>query len=165
MIKIIEGNLFDTTASIIAHQVNCRGVMGSGVAKQVQKNYTDVFEQYKALCYANAPRNLLGMAQPCYSFYNEDNPKIIVNLFGQEDYGTDRQYTNIPALFQALCGLKHFMIGRNNPRIALPYKIGCARGGADWDKEVFPIIKLIFLDTDIDIELWKLPEGVNDNEL
>ena len=47
----------------------------------------------------------------------------------------------------------------------MPYKIGCARGGADWDKEVFPMIRLIFLESDIDIELWKLPEGVNDNEL
>lgn len=165
MIKIIEGNLFDTTAPIIAHQVNCKGVMGSGVARQVKKNYPDIFEQYQALCCANDPQSLLGIAQPCYSFYNEDNPKIIVNLFGQESYGTDRQYTNISALFQALCGLRYFVIDRTNSRIALPYKIGCARGGADWDKEVFPMIKLIFLETDIDIELWKLPEGVDDNEL
>lgn len=163
MIKIIEGNLFDTTASIIAHQVNCRGVMGSGVAKQVRKIDQRVFEEYRDLCYANYPKVLLGMAQPCYS---KTLSKFIVNLFGQETYGTyPQQYTDISALFSALCGLKYFMIGRKEQRIALPYKIGCGRGGARWEEEVFPMIKAIFSETVIDVELWKLPEGVNDNEL
>ena len=35
MIKVIPGNLFDSEAQILAHQVNCKGVMGSGVAKEV----------------------------------------------------------------------------------------------------------------------------------
>lgn len=163
MIKIIEGNLFDTTAPIIAHQVNCKGVMGSGVARQVKKIDQLVYEQYRDLCYANYPKVLLGMAQPCYS---KVLSKFIVNLFGQESYGAERQhYTDISALFQAMCGLRYFMVGRKNLRIAMPYKLECARGGADWDKEVFPMIRLIFLETDIDVELWKLPEGVNDDEL
>lgn len=163
MIKIIEGNLFDTTAPVIAHQVNCRGVMGSGVARQVKKIDQGVFEEYRDLCYANYPKVLLGMAQPCYS---KVLSKFIVNLFGQETYGTDpQQYTDISALFSALSGLRYFMIGRKEQRIALPYKIGCGRGRADWDKDIYPMIRLVFLETDIDIELWKLPEGVNDNEL
>ena len=37
MIKIINGDLFDTDANIICHQVNCKGKMGSGVALQVKK--------------------------------------------------------------------------------------------------------------------------------
>lgn len=163
MIKIIEGNLFDTTAPIIAHQVNCKGVMGSGVARQVKKIDQGVFEEYRDLCYANYPKVLLGMAQPCYSKVLH---RFVVNLFGQETYGTDPQhYTDISALFQAMCGLRYFMVGRKELRIAMPYYIGCARGGADWNKEVFPMIRLIFLETDIDVELWKLPEGVNDDEL
>lgn len=163
MIKIIEGSLFDTTAPIIAHQVNCKGAMGSGVARQVKKIDQLVYEQYRDLCYANYPMALLGTAQPCYS---KVLSKFIVNLFGQENYGTNPQkYTNITALFQAMCGLRYFMLGRKDLRIAMPYRIGCARGGADWDKEVFPMIRLIFLETDIDVELWKLPEGVNDDEL
>ncbi len=46
MIKIIDGNLFDTKAKIIAHQVNCRGVMGSGVALQIKERYPYVYEMY-----------------------------------------------------------------------------------------------------------------------
>lgn len=154
MIKIIEGNLFDTTAPIIAHQVNCKGVMGSGVAAQIKKLYPEVFQQYQDLCYANRPKILLGTAQPCRT----QNGDIIVNLFGQEDFGYNStiQFTDTSALAQALYGLRYFMENKSTKVIALPYKIGCGRGNANWDGEVYPLIKSIFLETDIDVELWKL---------
>ena len=38
-IKIIDGNLFDSKAKIIAHQVNCQGKMNSGVAKEVRQRF------------------------------------------------------------------------------------------------------------------------------
>lgn len=38
-IKYIKGSLLDTDAKIIVHGCNCQGVMGSGVAKQLKKNY------------------------------------------------------------------------------------------------------------------------------
>lgn len=38
MIKIIQGDLLEAKENIIAHQVNCKGVMGSGVAKQIKQN-------------------------------------------------------------------------------------------------------------------------------
>ena len=41
MVKIIEGNLFDTKANIICHQCNCQGVMGSGVAAEVKRRYPE----------------------------------------------------------------------------------------------------------------------------
>lgn len=34
MIKTIEGNILDAEEDIICHQVNCKGVMGAGLAKQ-----------------------------------------------------------------------------------------------------------------------------------
>lgn len=47
MIEIIEGNLFDTDAKFICHQVNCMGKMGSGVALQVRQRFPHVYEEYK----------------------------------------------------------------------------------------------------------------------
>ena len=44
MIKIIDGDLFDTDAKFICHQVNCMGKMGSGVALQVRKKFPHVYE-------------------------------------------------------------------------------------------------------------------------
>lgn len=49
MIKIIDGDLFETDAKFIVHQVNCMGRMGSGVALQVKEKYPHVYEEYKKL--------------------------------------------------------------------------------------------------------------------
>lgn len=47
MLKHIKGDIFESGAQVILHQVNCQGVMGSGVAKQVREKYPIVFEYYK----------------------------------------------------------------------------------------------------------------------
>lgn len=47
MIEIIEGNLFDTDAKFICHQVNCMGKMDSGVALQIKQRFPHVYEEYK----------------------------------------------------------------------------------------------------------------------
>ena len=44
MIKHIKGDIFKSNADAILHQVNCQGVMGSGIAKQVKENFPVVFE-------------------------------------------------------------------------------------------------------------------------
>lgn len=151
---IKEGNIFDSDADIICHQVNCQGVMGSGVAKEVRERYPEVFIRYKTLCnlQKNYPAGLLGGAQ---IIPVERNGKTcwIANCFGQEKYGYDgAQYTSIGALMEAFQDVAHFA-KESNKTVAMPYKIGCCRGGADWET-VKKIIDVTF--KDCDVELWKL---------
>lgn len=47
MIQHKIGDLFESDADIIAHHVNCRGVMGSGVAKPVRFLFTETYHEYK----------------------------------------------------------------------------------------------------------------------
>ena len=49
-VKEIKGDLLSSDVKIRCHQVNCRGVMGAGLALQVKQKYPEAFEQYKALC-------------------------------------------------------------------------------------------------------------------
>ena len=86
-IKVIDGDLFDTTAPIICHQVNCQCRMGSGVAKQVREKYPIAYRQYMNLCTdkGSNPDALLGTAQFVYG-----TDKIIVNMFAQNKYGYDK---------------------------------------------------------------------------
>lgn len=35
---------------VVCHQVNCMGVMGAGLAKQVRNRYPGVYRAYKELC-------------------------------------------------------------------------------------------------------------------
>ena len=44
--KVIDGDLLNTQAKYICHQVNCKGRMGSGVAKQIRAKYPEVYTAY-----------------------------------------------------------------------------------------------------------------------
>lgn len=176
MVKVIEGNLFDSKAQLVVHQVNCQGVMGSGVAKQVATLYPHVEVEYRKYirhCKKNGNKPL-GTVQYVpvdnWSLIMVDTMKntdvieydkeyqYICNLFGQSDYGYNgEQYTNLKALKNGLYDIKD-KAKKLNAKIAMPYKIGCCRGGADWDNVVFPMIKKVF-GNDIDVELWRLDKG------
>ena len=45
-IKIINGNILDAKTDFILHQVNCQGVMGSGVAKTLRQYENGLFQLY-----------------------------------------------------------------------------------------------------------------------
>ena len=65
MIKIIDGDLFTSKANFIVHQVNCQGVMGSGVAAQVVEKFSHVeteYRKYLRYCKKNKTK-ALGTAQ------------------------------------------------------------------------------------------------------
>ena len=163
MIKIIDGDLFDTDAKFICHQVNCMGKMRSGVALQVREKFPHVYEEYKKV----ASPKMLGKVQvvpvdPSFVGYPfrgiPQEKQLICNLFAQNKYGYDgKQYTDINALLECFGVVawiaQHFIA---NGKIAMPYKIGCARGGANWD-EVYKIIEYAF--SNCAIELWRCDKG------
>ena len=163
-IKIINGNLFQSDARIIAHQVNCQKKMGSGVALQIKKKYPNVYNEYIKVC----SEEMIGKIQvvPINSRWNgydtgsiiiPQSEQFICNMFAQNNYGYDgKQYTNINALrkcMQSLRILTFLKNGHYGNKIAMPYKIGCCRGGANWD-EVYKMIEEIF--SNCDVELWRL---------
>ena len=61
-----------------------------------------------------------------------DDNKLIANMFGQDAYGTDKQYTEIDKLESCFFKLYKYAI-EHNLSIAMPYGIGCGQGGADWN--------------------------------
>ena len=128
-------DIFNTVDDIIVHQVNCQGVMGSGIAKQVKALYPRVFNAYVEYCKKS---NILGTSLIVY-----DRGKYIANVFGQYNYGNGLQ-TNYNALSS---GLKEvYTFAKNNLlSVAIPYKIGCGLGGGDWNV-VSKIIESIFTD-------------------
>lgn len=151
MVEVKTGNVFDTDAKYICHQVNCKGKMASGVAKEVRERYPNVYWEYMNIWERSVGLgiSLLGQAQ----FVKVEPNRIIVNCFAQNNYGYDGgQYTNIKALKLALSAVAA-IAKQDNSKVAMPYKIGCVRGGADWSV-VEPMIEEIF--KDVHCELWKL---------
>lgn len=156
MIKHIKCDIFESGADVILHQVNCQGVMGSGIAKQVREKFPNVYNQYKMMC-KDAVGNhtlLLGTAQ-CVAI--TDN-KFIVNLFAQEDFGYDgRCYTDYNALKKCLRAVKRYPMFYDKV-IAIPYLMGCHRGGGDWDV-VYKMIEDIFGNSNVDVLICEYNGG------
>ena len=44
MITYKNGDLLESNCNFICHQVNCQGVMGSGIAKQIRNLFPFVYE-------------------------------------------------------------------------------------------------------------------------
>lgn len=141
-------DIFLSDSAIICHQVNCLGVMGAGIAKQMKQKYPENFDYYKELCdeFSYRPELLLGQ---CQLTMNSDDTmplpytRYIANLFGQVGYGRDRQQTDLKALFQAFLSLREQSKLIDKFTIAIPYSIGCGLGGANWN-DVYKIIEKVF---------------------
>jgi len=140
-----KGSILTANSGIIVQQVNCQGVMGSGVAAAIRLKYPQVFDQYIEFCLENSNANdLLGkllMVKISPSLY-------VANIFGQLNYGRNpgsqprQMYTSYDALdagFQKLelfiCNLHSDALDNDmdfvNPVIHYP-EIGCGLGGGSW---------------------------------
>lgn len=147
MIKVVFGDLLKANEDIIAHQVNCQGVMGSGIAKQIREKYPHLYDSYFDFCQGVHPVELLGMCQ----VVEVQDQRHVANLFGQLNYGRSNQlYTNYGALENALKLLKWNAQARNLS-IAIPHGIGCGLANGDWKGVVKPMIHRVFSDYDITI--------------
>lgn len=152
-VVIKEGNVFDSDAKIICHQVNCQGVMGSGVAKEVRERYPNVYAEYRNKCEQNKnyPARMLGTAQMIP--IDAKGSRWIANCFGQDRFGYDgKQYTSVGALMEAFQEVAK-LAKMTGAKVAMPYGIGCVRGGANWIV-VKKIIDVTF--QGVDVELWRL---------
>lgn len=54
MIKSIKGNILNVTEGIIVQQVNCHGIMGAGLAKQIRDKWPSAYDSYQARIYNTA---------------------------------------------------------------------------------------------------------------
>lgn len=136
-IKNVKGDLLTSSCVIRCHQVNCRGVMGSGIAKQIKEKYPEVFPPYQALCKQFGGK-LLGEVQliPCH------DGTLIANLFGQDDWGTDKVQTDMPALEECFSKL-YIFAAKTGASVGFPRLMGADRGGGDWNK-IEALIKMYF---------------------
>ncbi|MGO0060889.1 macro domain-containing protein [Brevibacillus fluminis] len=147
---IKKGDLLKASENIIGHQVNCQGVMGSGIAKAIRVRYPEVYQQYREICEASTEKmQLLGICQ----LVHIKAAMTVANLFGQYNYGKGGQrYTDYEALHRALTSLKE-QAARSQLTVALPYNIGCGLANGEWDV-VEAMIEEVF--SDYSVTLYRL---------
>jgi O-acetyl-ADP-ribose deacetylase (regulator of RNase III) len=139
MVRIEEGDLLECDVSVIAHQVNCKGAFGAGLAGQIAERWPACKRSYENHVRAHNSGELLGTV-----LVWEGQEKTVVNLFGQDEPGPN---TDDLVLYTAVQSLKDYMISDGIEVVALPWKIGCGIGGGDWD-EIKHMIESLFSDVD-----------------
>lgn len=126
-------NILEVTEGYIYHQVNCQGVVGSGLAKQIKDKYPEVYTEYLQLCKIVSEYSLLGK---CQTISVREN-LCIVNVFGQQYYGHGQRFTSYDAIDKAL------QVSAKYNTKQLPHyfpRLGCGLGGGDWN-----VVKQIIL--------------------
>ncbi len=159
MLKYYNGDIFTSDADIICHQVNCKGVFEKGLDGQIRKLFPEVEKTYKLLTKQwqeqadGRTGALLGRvsAQPVQK---DGRWFLIANLYGQDDYGKDKVYTDYRALEQAVQEIRDFADARDKQeKIAFPYMIGCSNAGGDWEV-VQGILEKVFKGYEGEVQIW-----------
>lgn len=120
------GDVTEATENFIAHGCNCQGVMGSGVAKVIKQKFPLAYEYYHNVVkyYGDRKEELLGSY--CSVMVGD---KIILNLFTQKNYGTDKRHMNYAAI---LSSFEKVYEDFGKCQIAIPL-IGAGLGGGNWE--------------------------------
>lgn len=137
-IKYEKRDITTVTNGILAHGVNCLGVMGSGVAGAIRSKWPKVFQEYSEYwnAFDNPNEEMLGIVQ----VVDINDELKVANCFTQVKCGNDgKRYANLDAVQEALEGVFAYA-DTYDLQIFLP-RIGCGLGGLKWDTEVEPIIK------------------------
>lgn len=133
MINHVKGNLLDSNCDYICHQVNCQGVMGSGIAKQIRERFPEVYERYIDLYRFLTKRYLdpSGMLGDIDIVPLKKSSRHIINMYSQDTCGYDgKRYTSYDAFANALHSIKEKVpFGKS---IGFPKNIGCGLGGGSW---------------------------------
>lgn len=160
MIKIVNGDLLQSNLPLIAHQTNCLGVMGAGIAKTIKNKWNSVYTQYANYCKIfKYSKKLLGKCQLCIT--GDEPINLVANLFGEYSFTEsvapyENRHTDYDALKEALLDLKACCENYNIKELGIPYKLGCGLAGGDWDGVVFPILQEIFNDNTVTLYIYKL---------
>jgi O-acetyl-ADP-ribose deacetylase (regulator of RNase III) len=141
-----KGNLFEADdLDALAHGVNCKGVMGAGIAKEFARRWSDILPPYREFCQgASVP---LGAAW----LYIAGDGTLIFNLTTQRRPGPDAKLRWVA---QAVGNMLEQAELTGVKRIGMP-RIGCGIGGLEW-VEVRMIVELLANESPVEVVVFSL---------
>ncbi len=129
MIEFTSGDMFQVPADVRVNTVNCKGVMGAGVALAFKNRYPEMFKDYQTAC-----RD--GRVRPgALHVWKSLTGDWVINFPTKRDWRDPSNYEDIRAGLEAL---RKYLLEHGKVSVALP-ALGCGNGGLDWDK-VAPMI-------------------------
>ncbi len=120
------GDLLKATEGVIGHGVNCKGVMGAGIAKAIRAAYpAEMFEQYRT---ASLTRELVPGSVDWYRVCDKSQPDLL-NIASQNSPGADARLEWLAEGMLLALPLAKALGGE---ALAVP-RIGCGIGGLTWE--------------------------------
>ena len=140
MLKVINGDLLDVTKGVIIHQVNCKKVMGGGVALSIRNKYPQHYKDYM-----EAEQKLGNLV------VTDLGDLIIIGMFSQFNYGRLKYmvYTDYEAFRECLNKIKEMKDQYPELEFYMPFGIGCGLANGNWHiissliEEVCPFVTLV----------------------
>ncbi|MDD4454626.1 MAG: macro domain-containing protein [Candidatus Methanomethylophilaceae archaeon] len=152
MIKYIQGgDIFDSHADALVNPVNCKGVMGKGIALEFKKRFPEYFRIYRETCIQEKlrPGILLYVHLDVQPPLFENQQPAVVMFPTKDDW---RKRSQLNWIEDGLQFLKNHYKQWNIKSIALP-QLGCGLGGLDWEN-VEPLIEKYFEGEDLEVEVY-----------
>jgi O-acetyl-ADP-ribose deacetylase (regulator of RNase III) len=144
MIEFTKGDMFEEAADIRVNTVNCKGVMGAGVALAFKNRYPEMFKDYQRACAA-------GEVQPGrLHVWKTLTGEWVVNFPTKRDWRDPSQYEDIAS---GLSALRAYLQSQGPVSVVLP-ALGCGHGGLDWSK-VAPMIEEGLADLEARIRVFE----------
>jgi len=141
-----KGDIFEGTTQVIVNTVNCKGVMGKGLALAFKQRYPEMFSVYQQECKSGRLR----IGRP--TLYQKSTPWIL-NFPTKDNWKANSKLEYLEK------GLEYFV---NNYKqagitsIAFP-KLGVQNGKLSWD-EVGPLMAQYLGPLDIDVFIYVAEE-------
>lgn len=149
MIHFTKGDMFNLDVDIRVNTVNCKGVMGAGVALAFKKRYPDMFLDYKMACDADEVR------PGKMHVWKSKRGEWIINFPTKRHWREKSRYEDI---MSGLASLREYLGNFPGVRVALP-ALGCGNGGLDWAK-VAPMIEEQLRDIDAEIFVFEPGDSI-----
>lgn len=119
-----HGNALNGPERYLAHGCNNKGVMGSGIAKEIRAKFPIAYEYYRFTFHRSGL--VMGNIIPYL-----DQEKNIINCITQNGYGRDgKKYVSYDAIEQCIMHINEMTDGKA-VHVAMP-KIGAGLGGGNW---------------------------------
>jgi O-acetyl-ADP-ribose deacetylase (regulator of RNase III)/uncharacterized protein YwgA len=151
--KILVGDILQSTAQTLINTVNCVGIMGKGIALEFKKRFPQMFEDYSERC----ARKEVKPGVPY--IYKTLFPPQIINFPTKDHWKSVSRIVDIDRGLQLLVAhYKEWGI----TSLAIP-PLGCGNGQLEW-KVVGPLIYRYASEMDIPVELYA-PYGTAPREL
>ena len=143
-VRFVRGDLFRSSAQTITNPINCRGVMGGGLALEFRHRFPEMFQDYVQRC----RRGEVRIGKP-YIWRNPTG-RHVLNFLTKDDW---RNPSRLEYIEEGLRYLVGHCAEMGITSLAFP-ALGCGLGGLEW-RVVRPVMERELSRLGIPVEIFE----------